>query len=160
MPKDYDPRIHSAEHILNQTMDRMFGCGRSVSAHIEREKSRCYYRFDRPLSQEEVSRIEQQVNEAIGKDLVVSEQFMDREEVAQWFDLNRVPEEAGDRLRIIMIGDYDRCPCIGHHVKRTSEIGTFQIYSHSFGEGILKLRFRLRNPSTDLRPPFDDSPTP
>ena len=92
MPKDYDPRMHSAEHILNQTMDRMFGCGRSVSAHIEREKSRCSYRFDRPLSQEEVSRIEQQVNEAIGKDLVVSEQFMEREEVAQWFDLNRVPE--------------------------------------------------------------------
>lgn len=33
------PPMHSAEHILNQTMVRMFGCPRSKNAHIERKKS-------------------------------------------------------------------------------------------------------------------------
>jgi hypothetical protein len=37
----------SAEHILNQTMDRMFGCGRCFAAHIERQKSKCDYHFER-----------------------------------------------------------------------------------------------------------------
>ena len=31
------PPMHTAEHILNGTMVRMFGCGRSFSAHIEKE---------------------------------------------------------------------------------------------------------------------------
>ena len=38
---------HTCEHIVNQTMIRLFGCGRSVSAHIERKKSKLDYRLDR-----------------------------------------------------------------------------------------------------------------
>ena len=138
--------MHTAEHILNQTMDRMLKCGRSFSAHIEREKSRCYYNFDRAMTSEEITRIESQVNEVIARDLAVIEELVDREEVAQWFDLTRVPEETGDRLRIITIGDYDRCPCIGEHVPSTKDIGSFEIYSHSFENGVLKLRFKLGPP--------------
>lgn len=37
------PPMHTAEHILNQTMVRMFGCPRSKNAHIERKKSKCDY---------------------------------------------------------------------------------------------------------------------
>lgn len=35
--KDYNPEMHSAEHILNQTMVRMFNKGRSFSNHIEKK---------------------------------------------------------------------------------------------------------------------------
>ena len=35
--------MHTAEHILNQTMIRMFGCERSKNTHIERKKSKCDY---------------------------------------------------------------------------------------------------------------------
>ncbi len=45
----YDPQMHTAEHILNQTMVRIFGCERSFPSHIEKKKSKCDYRFDRPL---------------------------------------------------------------------------------------------------------------
>ena len=37
------PPMHTAEHIINQAMDRLFGCGRSVEAHIERKKSKLDY---------------------------------------------------------------------------------------------------------------------
>lgn len=37
--KDYHRPMHTAEHILNQTMVRMFGCARSANAHIEKKKS-------------------------------------------------------------------------------------------------------------------------
>lgn len=36
--KDEFPPAHTAEHLLNQTMVRMFGCERSTNAHVERKK--------------------------------------------------------------------------------------------------------------------------
>ncbi len=43
MAKDYDPPMHTAEHVLNQTMIRLFGTGRNFSAHLNRGKSKCDY---------------------------------------------------------------------------------------------------------------------
>ena len=63
--KQYNPEMHTAEHILNQTMVRMFGCGRSFSNHLERKKSKCDYRFDRPLTPEEEEEIGLRVNEVL-----------------------------------------------------------------------------------------------
>ena len=143
MKKEIDPRMHSAEHILNQTMVRLFGCGRCFSSHIEKKKSKCDYHFDRPLVEEEVDRIMTQVNEVIQLNLSVSEEFVARDEAEKRFNLNRLPEHAGDPVRIINIGDYDACPCIGPHVHFTGEIGAFRIISTSFENGVLRIRFRL-----------------
>ena len=145
MAKDYDPRMHSAEHILNQTMVRMFNRGRSFSAHIEKKKSKCDYHFDRNLTDDEVREIERRVNEVIGIDLPLTEHSMPRSEAATLFDLGRLPDDAGDPLRIIRVGDYDSCPCRGQHVHSTLEIGGFKIISTSFENGVLRVRFRLEN---------------
>ena len=40
------PPAHTAEHLLNQTMIRMFGCERSYNAHIERKKSKMSFHLD------------------------------------------------------------------------------------------------------------------
>ena len=65
MAKDYDPAMHTAEHILNQTMVRMFNKGRSFSNHIEKKKSKCDYHFDRMITAEETVEIELRVNDVI-----------------------------------------------------------------------------------------------
>jgi misacylated tRNA(Ala) deacylase len=143
MKKEMDPRMHSAEHVLNQTMVRLFHCGRSFSAHIEKKKSKCDYHFDRPLTKAEVVDIEKQVNEVIQADLPVTEQYMTKEESADHFDLHRLPENVGDAVRIVRVGDYDACPCIGPHVNSTKEIGGFRIGSTSFENGVLRIRFKL-----------------
>lgn len=143
MNKDYDPRMHSAEHILNQTMVRMFNKGRSFSAHIEKKKSKCDYYFDRELTPSELCEIENKVNEVIKQNLSVKEEFLSREEAQKNFSLDKLPEQAGDTIRIIKIGDYDACPCIGTHVSSTREIGEFKIISSSFDNGVLRIRFKL-----------------
>lgn len=74
--KDYNREMHTAEHILNQTMVRMFGTERSFSNHIERRKSKCDYRFDRALSQEEVDELENGVNEVICRNLEIKEHLV------------------------------------------------------------------------------------
>ncbi len=138
--------MHSAEHILNQTMVRMFNRGRSFSAHIEKKKSKCDYHFDRNLTDEELGNVEKRVNEVIEANMQVTEGTMSRQEAGKLFDLGRLPDETGDTLRIIRIGDYDACPCRGEHVDSTREIGTFKIISTSFGNGVLRIRFKLLDP--------------
>lgn len=143
MSKSYDPRMHSAEHILNQTMVRMFNSGRSFSAHIEKKKSKCDYHFSRNLTADELAVIENKVNEIILADMKVSEEFYTREEAQNIISLEKLPGDAGDKIRIIKIGDYDTCPCRGEHIKSTAEISGFKIISSDFNEGVLRVRFKL-----------------
>lgn len=143
-PKEYDPRMHTAEHILNQTMVRIFHCGRAFSAHIEKKKSKCDYHFERNLNPDEMLQIEQKVNEIILADMPVREAFIDRIEAAQRFNLSRLPEESGETIRVITIGDYDACPCSGPHVTSTKELSGFKLGSSDWNNGVLRLRFKLQ----------------
>jgi alanyl-tRNA synthetase len=146
--KEYDPAMHTAEHILNQTMDRLFRCGRSFNAHIEKQKSKCDYRFPQPLTAEEVRAVEAAVNRVIAENLLVSEAIVDRSEAEKSYFTGKLPAEAGERIRIVKVGDYDACPCIGRHVCSTAEIPGFRIVSTSHENGILRIRFTLK-PAVD-----------
>ena len=137
------PPMHTVEHILNQTMVRMFGCERSRNAHIERKKSKCDYTLLCAPSDEEIAAIEQQVNDVIGQCLPVTIEFVSRDNVPTGVDLSKLPADASDTLRIVRVGNYDICACIGTHVENTAEIGRFKIISHSFESGTLRLRFKL-----------------
>ena len=144
--KSYHEPMHTAEHILNQTMIRMFGTERSVTNHIEKKKSKCDYRFARALTEDEVKALEGEVNRIIAMNLNVVENFVSKAEAEGRYSLKKLPAEVGDTLRIISVGDYDHCPCIGAHVSNTSEIGAIEIFSTDFNPetAILRLRYRLR----------------
>ena len=139
------PPMHTAEHILNQTMVRLFGCPRSRNAHIERKKSKCDYLLDAAPTPGQIQRIEEQVNEVIRMHLPVYIEFVNRAQVPECVDLSKLPQEACETLRIVKIGDYDICACIGQHVGNTSEIGNFKIISTNYENGVLRLRFKLEN---------------
>ena len=134
---------HSCEHLLNATMVKMFGCPRSRNAHIEKKKSKCDYMLDTEPTAEQVAQIEAKVNEEISRNQDVTIEFMDREQAAAIVDLSKLPEDASQTLRIVRIGYYDACACIGAHVRNTSEIGTFKIISHSFENGVWRLRWKV-----------------
>ncbi|MDR1345045.1 MAG: hypothetical protein LBJ39_06805 [Tannerellaceae bacterium] len=137
------PPMHTAEHILNQTMTRIFGCGRSRNAHIERKKSKCDYLLRNEPSPETMAKVEQQVNEIIDRHLPVTIHYLTRMEAAGIVDLSKLPDNVSETLRIVRIGDYDACACIGEHVKNTSEIGRFKLLNYDYAEGRLRLRFKL-----------------
>lgn len=142
---EYQP-AHTAEHLLNATMVKMFGCPRSRNAHIEKKKSKCDYILDSEPTQEQVDEIESRVNEVIARKLDVSIEFMNREQAASIVDLSKLPDDASETLRIVRIGDYDICACIGAHVSNTDEIGTFKVISHSYDNGIWRLRWKVVKP--------------
>ena len=139
---EYEPS-HTAEHLLNATMVKMFGCPRSRNAHVEKKKSKCDYILESEPTPEQIIEIESKVNEVIARNVDVTIEFQSRAQAAEIVDLSKLPEDASDTLRIVRIGDYDTCACIGAHVANTSEIGTFKIISHSYENGIWRLRWKV-----------------
>ncbi|MCI5743718.1 hypothetical protein [Phocaeicola faecicola] len=137
------PPMHTCEHIVNRTMVNLFGCGRAVSAHIERKKSKLDFALPSAPSEQEIQEIEAKVNEVISQHLDITTEFITQQEAVNRFDLKRLPENASETVRIVKVGDYDECLCIGAHVQNTAEIGTFKIISHDYKEGIFRMRFKL-----------------
>lgn len=142
--KEEFPPMHTCEHIVNQTMIRLFGCGRSVSAHIERKKSKLDYRLEQRPTEDDVKRLEEAVNEVIQSHLPVTTEFISQQEAEGRFDLNRLPDDASSTVRVVKVGDYDECLCIGKHVVNTSEIGVFKIISHDWNEEDKRWRIRFK----------------
>lgn len=141
--QEHEP-AHTAEHLLNQTMIRMFGCERSRNAHIERKKSKINYNLDSCPTPEQVAEIERKMNELIAEDLPVTFEFVTRDNIPEGVVLDKLPEDASETLRIVRIGDYDICACIGSHVKSTKEIGTFKITSTSFNNGSFRIVYKVK----------------
>lgn len=140
--KEEFPPMHTAEHILNATMVKMFGCPRSRNAHIERKKSKCDYQLPQSPTPEQVTEIENRVNEVIAADVPVTIEFVDRDHIPAGVDLSKLPADASQTLRLVRIGDYDVCACVGTHVANTAEIGPFKILSHDYNEGVWRVRFK------------------
>lgn len=143
--KEEFPPMHTAEHILNATMVKLFGCTRSRNAHIERKKSKCDYQLKECPTEIQLQEIEDKVNEVISRHLPVTMEFITHEEAMKMpgLDLTKLPDDVSETLRVVRIGDYDVCACIGTHVENTSEVGTFKIISHDWNDGTLRIRFKL-----------------
>lgn len=142
--KDEFPPAHTAEHLLNQTMIRLFGCERSHNAHVERKKSKMSFLLDHKPSRQEEKEIERRMNELIEEDLPVTFEFVTREELPEGIDLNRLPEDASETIRLVRIGNYDVCPCIGKHVRSTSQIGRFEMLGTNWDEHERSFRVRFK----------------
>ncbi len=104
---------------------------------------KCDYHYHRDLSDDEIKEIEKRVNDVINNDLKVTEDYISSEEAKRYYNIDRLPPDTGDNIRIVKIGDHDACPCIGPHINSTEIIGGFRITSKSFEDGVLRIRFKL-----------------
>ena len=136
------PPAHTAEHLLNQVMIRMFGCERSYNAHIERKKSKMSFHLDHKPSRQEEKAIERQMTQLIDDDLPVSFEYCTLAELPEGINRERLPQDVGDDIRLVRIGDFDVCPCIGKHVRSTAQIGRFEMLGTNWDE--MEHSFRVR----------------
>lgn len=137
------PPMHTVEHILNQTMVRTFGCTRAVNAHIERKKSKCDYLLAVSPTKDQMQEVEDKVNEVIAQNLTITEEFIVQDAIPEGVEVHKLPEDVSETIRLVRVGTYDTCACIGSHVENTSEIGLFKITSFNYEEGRLRIRFKL-----------------
>ena len=135
-------RMHTAEHLLSAVMKKHFQAPRNLELHLGEKKTKCDYAVPFEISKEDIARIEAIVKQQIANDLLVSDFQVSREN-ANAYDLWKLPDDAVD-IRIVQIGDFDAQPCSGRHVKRTSEIGVFNILSYELrNNGNLRIRFNI-----------------
>ena len=140
--KEEFPPAHTAEHLLNQVMVRMFGAERSNNAHIERKKSKMTFILDHKPNRKEEKAIVDEMNRLIAEDLPVTFEMVDRNHIPEGVSLDKLPDDASEMLRLVRIGDFDVCPCIGKHVRSTSQIGRFELLGTNWDEA--KHAFRIR----------------
>ena len=142
--KEEFPPAHTAEHLLNQVMAQIFGCERSYNAHIERKKSKMSFYLSHKPSRQEEKMIERMMNEKIAEDLPVTFEFLTRDNIPELVKLNRLPEDVSETVRLVRIGDFDVCPCIGKHVRSTSQIGKFELLGTNWDEQQHSFRVRFK----------------
>lgn len=143
--KDEFPPAHTAEHLLNQVMVRLFGCERSGNAHIERKKSKMSFVLDHKPDRKEEKAIVEEMNRLIEADLPVTSELVDRDSVPEGVSLERLPKDSSDVIKLVRIGDYDVCPCIGKHVRSTAQIGRFELLGTNWDQekSVFRIRFKV-----------------
>ena len=96
------------------------------------------------------------MNELIEQDLPVTFQFVTRAELEgivmeaepgspdSRIALDRLPADASDTIRLVRIGDYDVCTCIGKHVRSTAQIGRFEMLGTNWDNDRMAFRIRYK----------------
>ena len=102
-----------------------------------------FYLDHKPSRQEE-KQIEQEMNRLIDEDLPVTFEFATRDELPEDISLDRLPDDASETIRLVRIGDYDVCPCIGRHVRSTAQIGRFELLGTNWDDHERSFRVRFK----------------
>ena len=136
------PPMHTAEHLLNALMVKTFGCERSRNAHSERKKSKISYDLPTCPTEAQVEWIAEEMNRLIQSDMEVAYDFVTIDQLPAGVKPDRLPDDVSEAIRLVRIGDYDVCPCIGQHVGNTREIGRFVLLGTNWDEA--KHSFRIR----------------
>lgn len=102
-----------------------------------------YFLDHKPTRQEE-KEIERRMNEVIEADLPVTFEFVSRDHLPVEVSADRLPDDVSETIRLVRIGDYDVCPCIGKHVRSTSQIGRFEMLGTNWDETEHSFRVRFK----------------
>jgi Ser-tRNA(Ala) deacylase AlaX len=111
---------------------------------VERKKSKMSFHLDHKPDRKEEKEIARRMNELIEADLPVTFEYVTRDELPEDIELSRLPEDASDTIRLVRIGDYDVCPCIGKHVRSTAQIGRFEMLGSNWDEHECSYRIRFK----------------
>lgn len=127
---------HSAEHIFSGLAYKKYGY-HNVGFHLSNQI--VTMDFDHPFTDEQLTEMEWEVNEAIVANVEVVTGYPSKEELAQLEYRSKIQLEDG--IRIVEVKGYDVCACCAPHVARTGEIGIFKIQSAQNYKGGMRISF-------------------
>jgi alanyl-tRNA synthetase len=134
-------KLHTATHLLHAALREILGEKvKQMGSDITPERLRFDFSFDRKLTEEEIKKVEDLVNQKIREDLEVKREEMNLEDALKSGALAFFKEKYPERVTVYTIGNFSKEICAGPHVKRTSELGKFKIKKEeSAGKGIRRI---------------------
>ncbi len=140
-------RYHSATHLMYKALREVLG-NRVMQrgSNITAERMRFDFSHPQKMTSEEISKVEQIVNETIQKDLPMSYEELLKDEAFKQGALGAFGEKYPDVVKVYTVGDpkgeyYSKEICGGPHVTRTGEIGKFEIVKEeSSSAGVRRIK--------------------
>ena len=139
-------RLHTATHLLQAALREILGANvKQMGSDITPQRLRFDFSHPRKLTEEEIKKVEDLVNQKIKEDLEVKKEEMSYEEAIKRGALAFFEEKYPERVTVYTIGNFSKEICAGPHVKQTSELGRFKIVKEeSSGTGVRRIRAILK----------------
>ena len=143
-------RLHTATHLLQAALRKVLGESiKQAGSDITAERTRFDFTFDRKLTEEEIKKVEDLINSAVGKKYQVEMKEMALGDALKLGALHFFKEKYPPKVKVYSVGDFRADPpeifsrelCGGPHVKNTFEIGHFKILKQeTVGAGTRRIR--------------------
>lgn len=125
-------RHHSATHLLHAALRSVLGTHiAQAGSNVEADRLRFDFSHPKALTSEEISKVENLVNEWILDGANAKTQVMELEEAKKSGAIALFNEKYADKVRVVSFGDVSKELCGGTHVKNIDEIGSFFITKES-----------------------------
>ena len=135
-------KLHTATHLLHEALRRVLGeTVKQSGSNITLERLRFDFSYSEKLTDEQVTMVQDIVNEQIEKKLPVTMEMMTVEEAKKKGALALFGEKYGEQVKVYKVGDYSIEVCGGPHVENTGELGHFTITKQeNIGKELRRIR--------------------
>ena len=135
-------RLHTTSHLLQQALRQVLGPAvHQMGSNITVERLRFDFSYPEKLTPQQLSEVEQIVNQQIAADLPVTVAVMPLDQALQAGALAFFSEKYGEQVKVYSIGSFSKEVCGGPHVDRTSRLGHFKILKEeAVGQGKRRIR--------------------
>ncbi|MES2205366.1 MAG: alanine--tRNA ligase [Pseudomonadota bacterium] len=125
-------RHHSATHLLHAVLRKILGEHvQQKGSLVDSERLRFDFSHPAPLTSQEITHIEKEVNAAILANHTIQTPTMTYNEAIQAGAMALFGEKYGDEVRVVNMGTASTELCGGTHVCSTAEIGLFKILNET-----------------------------